>query len=314
MADLIATYVDWLVNRRGLAVSSVYGYERKLRQFERFVAPTPLGEIDEALVVRFLERGHNKATTQERDLIILRGFWRYWERKHMLPACPFEDVVTPKKAKLLPHPIRDELWVRWYEADHADPDVMGVLGCGFFLGLRRADIVGLRAEQITQGLHIEGLRRKGDREDALDVIGLTEVVAKKLPHLAPDKGERWLEWFASRMKRGGLLFDWHLVSRRDQGRLYAMADATNDPQWMYRRIDRWARHAHLPHFRPHDLRHAFVTNLLRAGLPIHVVSVLAAHENISTTMLYAKIGNADLRNFLAEADTTEPASRLERRM
>jgi hypothetical protein len=40
-----------------------------------------------------------------------------------------------------------------------------------------------------------------------------------------------------------------------------------------------------------------VTNLLRAGVPIHLVSVLANHSGIGVTMRYAKLGGQDLRDF-----------------
>jgi site-specific recombinase XerD len=44
---------------------------------------------------------------------------------------------------------------------------------------------------------------------------------------------------------------------------------------------------------PHKLRHSFVTHLLAAGVPIHVVQDLAGHRNISTTLGYTAVFDRD---------------------
>lgn len=51
-------------------------------------------------------------------------------------------------------------------------------------------------------------------------------------------------------------------------------------------------------FTPHALRHSFVTNLLRAGVPLHVVSRLAAHADVATTMRYARTTDDPLQDLL----------------
>ena len=50
---------------------------------------------------------------------------------------------------------------------------------------------------------------------------------------------------------------------------------------------------------PHALRHSFVTNLLRADVPLHVVASLAGHPDVSTTMRYAAIAVDPLADLLA---------------
>jgi integrase len=189
-------------------------------------------------------------------------------------------------------------------------DALLFVGCGYLLGLRRAEILRLHADHVTpRSLQIGGLERKGGGKDALDVPSLVEVVAVKLPHLLPDQGERWLDLFARRVRRGGPVFDWYRGSYRE-ARRYTITEGENDPQWCYRRIDRWARELGLPTYRPHDLRHGFCTNMLKAGLSLVVVSRLAAHSSVQTTMRYIATSSSDLRDFLA--DSSRPFE-LERR-
>jgi integrase/recombinase XerD len=46
---------------------------------------------------------------------------------------------------------------------------------------------------------------------------------------------------------------------------------------------------------PHDLRHCFATHLLESGVSIRHIQVLLGHKNISTTTIYAKVSNPQLK-------------------
>jgi integrase len=48
-------------------------------------------------------------------------------------------------------------------------------------------------------------------------------------------------------------------------------------------------------FRPHDLRHVFVTALFRRGVAGPTVQALAGHAHLTTPPRYARIARMDLR-------------------
>jgi site-specific recombinase XerD len=59
--------------------------------------------------------------------------------------------------------------------------------------------------------------------------------------------------------------------------------------------------AHVGPYTPHQLRHSFVTNLLRSGVPIHLVSRMANHSSTAITMRYVKAGASELREWMGTA-------------
>jgi len=60
-----------------------------------------------------------------------------------------------------------------------------------------------------------------------------------------------------------------------------------------RRVHERIRRASGIRFTLHGLRHSFVTELLRSGVPIHVAKELAGHTTITTTAGYLRVWDED---------------------
>jgi len=92
-----------------------------------------------------------------------------------------------------------------------------------------------------------------------------------------------------------------------------------DPVWLYPNgqpmSDHWLRDhvaaigraVGIEHLYPHRLRHTCATRLLNAGMDITRIQKLLGHEQISTTMIYARVQDATV-----EADYRRALSRIER--
>ena len=304
---LFDEYLEWSRSRKGNTALTVYQYGQKLRAFAGSIAPMSVvaaspEDLDE-WVQRTNKTGERNApATQAKDASLLREFYGYALRKGWVSVDPSVDLRTPKIRNQNPRPISDELWLSWYNAKHRDPDALLFTGLGYLVGLRRAEICAMDSRLVHRGsLVIEGLVRKGGKDDVLDVSMLVEAVAYGRPEVLPDQGKRFLDAFAQRVKDArGPLFVWRDSYREDLRRAENRTSVAADPQWCYARIKRWARQGFLDPYNPHDLRHSFVTNLLKAGLPIAVVSSVANHSSYGVTNRYAKLGQQDLRREVRE--------------
>lgn len=306
---LIEEFTRWQTERRGLTAGYAYQSRQKLVSLADWLGPASWAQLDEPLVERWAWRTRRSgqpgaASTIEKDLVVARSFYQWLARRGHVEHDPTAEVTHPKIRNKNPNPISDACWLEWYRrTTYVEDDCILFMGLGYLCGLRLAEILRLRDDHFLPSGQIVGLERKGGGDDVLDVTSLVAVIAQQLPMLLPDGGDRFLSLLWERVHGGGMIFDWRASARAQ--RIHALGEQENDPQWIYKRIKKWQRWANprpTELWRPHRLRHAFVTNLLRAGVPLHLVSVLSNHSNPSITMRYAKLGGQDLREFLRAQD------------
>lgn len=75
-------------------------------------------------------------------------------------------------------------------------------------------------------------------------------------------------------------------------------------------VSRWGREAGLGRFRPHRLRHAYATHMLRYGAPTVALMRLLGHQTLAMVTRYTQLVPEDLK---AELFRTHPRSRRRRR-
>ncbi len=199
-----------------------------------------------------------------------------------------ESFVTrkhPTVHNIQPRPIPDEQWRQWW--GHDLPDSLRVaLGLGFYGGLRRAEMVSLVVGQVTDEAILRFVR-KGGGEHTLPWADMRNALKKRLPHLVDED-----DLMLPALRR--------LRSRGDDAPLLAWASL--DPGEVNKRVRRWAERHDLPPFTPHQLRHSTATNLLRARVPLHLVTSLLNHSSPTITMRYVAAGASQLTEYLSNQE------------
>lgn len=270
-------YLTWLRDTRGRSPATLYGYSIALDMFLDFLEPRRLTDATLADLEAFVGRARGgraqgasgKAATRAREVSVLRGLYSFLVARGHVTANPALDLMAPRISNRHPKPIDDSVWRRLWGAD-LDVNERAAYGLGFFAGLRRSEIADLDCQHIRRH-RLVGFTRKGGGDDVMDLGELAGTFEELMPQLgaelflpALDKAEPPL-----------------VVSAIDLNRLMSERCITES----------------LPHLTPHQLRHSFVTNLLRAGVPMHIVTELANHSSPSVTWRYAKVGGGALREW-----------------
>jgi site-specific recombinase XerD len=298
---MVREYLAWQRDVRRRRAVTVYVYAGKLQAFLDWIDPTPIPQVSLTTLEAWLLRPRpgrgrgnpGKPATLATERAILSSLYKYVLGRGWAETNPTALLCAPSVRNEHPKPVEDGTWRKCWASDLAD-EARVVLGLGYFCGLRRAEIAALHGRHVrTHEQRLVGFPRKGGGDDVLDYGELVTVIADGLPNLLEGGRESFLRPFhdAVRRSEGGLILQWGCTSRAARAK-HQRPDSTNDPGLIYKRMAKWGCE-----FTPHQLRHSFVTNLLRAGVPIHLVSVLANHSSIATTMRYAKLGGQDLREW-----------------
>ena len=296
-------YERWMRDVRRMRGATIVVYGDTLNKLAQWLTDT--GQTIDTVTAESLEQFMSRPrrggitpapATQDRDRSAMQSFYKWACGRGLVLTNPTLDVGAPKVRNRKPKALDDDVWVRLWASEIA-PDDRVWLGMMCFAGLRRREVVGLRPEQVDckRGLLL-GLQRKGGHEDAVEFEQMTMLLGEGLPRLLPEP-ELWLrqvdELRRARMGERCLIpYDLPTTAKE-------RAMSSWDPEdvdmpsaaILNKQLTRLQRNADLPqasYFSPHALRHTCVTNLLRCGVPIEVVSDAVGHSNIDTTRRYVK--------------------------
>jgi len=284
---------------RNMRSASVKAYEDTLTKFALWEGSPPewdqvTAEHIEAFMGRLRRAGEvGQPATQERDRTIIAEFFKFMVAREQLADSPCWKVKPVPVHNRAPKAIPDGVWARLWSSELCDDDRLW-LGLGCFAGLRRREIVSLDPKQVDweRGMFVN-MERKGGKEEAVEYQEMACLIGEGLPRVLPDP-ERWLRIVTS-----------FAIMRHDERCLITMDAPTTaevrrnmsitdprvpDPGVINKRLAILLVRAGLAYntFSPHAMRHTCVTNLLRCGVPIEVVSDAVGHENIDTTRRYVK--------------------------
>lgn len=284
--ELIDRFLDALWAECGLSDNTLAAYGSDLKLFARWLGSTPLWEVDDTSIARFLASRYRAGIgnrTSARILSSLRRFYGYLLREGRIATDPTALIEAPHIGRVLPASLSET------DVDLllAAPDISDTLGLRdktmletlYATGLRVSELVGLKFSQLNLHQGCVRIFGKGDKERLVPV------------------GEEALEWLERYLagSRPGLLkgvqCEFLFVTRR-------AGAMTRQAFWYI--IRRYAKKAGIvKDISPHTLRHAFATHLLNHGADLRVVQLLLGHADLSTTQIYTHIARERLQELHA---------------
>ncbi len=278
-------YIDLKEFFSFLAVSRGLCDEAHAEDFDQKTIDLPFikkitgAEIYEFLYMLQQQKGC-KATTRNRKLSALRGFFHYMTVGiSALPADPTASVESAKNAKVLPKYLTEDQALAllqnvqsdFYERDYCILTLF--LNCGMRLQeLVKIDLQDLKTDTIL-------LHGKGNKQ--------------RYAYLTPACSDALQHYLRARSALGGIpdsdknaLF----LSKRTKRRL--------TPRRIQQIVERCLQSAGLSGkgFSPHKLRHTAATLMYQSGnADILELKEILGHSNVATTQIYTHIDTAQLR-------------------
>jgi integrase len=216
-------------------------------------------------------------STRRKRAYALKGFFDFLADHDVVEVSCALKLRGPGVQIGKPKPIPDDVWLAIWDQDMGMDDRV-LLGLGYYLGLRRHEMIAIAPSHFNLlTRRVKDFPRKGGKTNEVVYGGNLDIIARRLP------------WLAVRLDEFEADLATLVRSRATTGRLLALTEhiAVDNPSdsSINRRITALSARTRL-HVTPHQMRHSFGTNLLRAGVPAIVVADQMAHANLETTRGY----------------------------
>lgn len=256
-------FLDYLQNNLSYSPNTIYTYRLNLREalsFVDIVEEEGVWRID--LMPYRMQIHHLKKKSIYKKISIFKSFVNWLREEGEKIVLRNDEAI--KLPKTLPKPVPRTVLFEVLEV--CDMEEKMLLLIVYALGLRISEVANLKLESIQNGwVSIKG---KGDKIRQLPLLG---EVQKTL--------HAYLEIY------------------RPKEYLFEKSGQKLSVNQLRYRIEKIFKKRAL-HITPHQLRHAFATDLLEEGARITDVSALLGHASLETTQIYTRLSSsAKMKNY-----------------
>lgn len=224
--------------------------------------------------------------TKERNLVILRQYYKYAIKYKKASINPFEDVERPKTTKTT------DITTKSFKNSELN-DVLkainktNIFWKAFFTlaldsGARRGELVALKWNCVNIESRTISIKRSAYMQNG--EIRLKEPKGKKERTITVSNNTaKFLKSLQMEQKKVCLAsgISWNNENFVFQGKKGPLCPSSATHAWK-----RFIKNNRLPEKRLHDLRHTCATVLLENGIDVNTVRLRLGHADIKTTMLY----------------------------
>jgi integrase/recombinase XerD len=280
---LIGAFLNYGRVEKGLAANTTAAYSRDLARFASFAQKRgcSLSAVERDDIVEFLGSLYRlglDSRSVARNLVSLRGFFRFALSEEAISIDPTLNLESPKLRKSLPSYLRieevDRLLAQPNLATPGGVRDRALIELLYSTGLRVSEVVRLRVSDLDMRMGCLRCIGKGDKERLVPVgqkalAAVRQYLETSRPRLlhAPKPSPGAVpQLFVNRAGRPmGRISIWRILA--DYGRRAGIRT----------------------HLSPHKLRHSFATHLLERGADLRSVQLMLGHADISTTQIYTHV-------------------------
>lgn len=284
-------YLNYLRIERGLAANTITGYSKDLELFtiwlEALSPPQSPLVIHTNTIQDFLyQRSKSvKASTLNRCLASLRGFFGYLHFSKQREDNPMDLIDSPKTSRSLPEVLSvEEIDLLIAQIDLSKPQGernRSMLELLYGCGLRVSELIGLRLSDLffDEGfIRIEG---KGNKQRLVPIAPITQKYM-----------QIYINEIRAHQKIQPEATDVVYLNRRGKAltrvMVFIIVKDLTEKSGIKKKIS------------PHTFRHSFATHLLENGADLSAIQQMLGHEDITTTEIYTHLDTQYLEEALIQ--------------
>lgn len=272
----VSTFLQYLKYEKRYSPLTSLAYEKNLRDFFAYLLTTyAIEDIKQIkhLHIRSwlasLKEAKQTATTINRKQSVLRSFFKYAQTQNWILTNPISTLRSLRTPERIPIFLKDEETEFLFEELSFGEGFKGftdrlILELLYQTGMRRAELLALKEQQIEWSLHHVRVIGKGNKERLIPI-------SKYL--------ESQMQAYINEKKR---LFEnpntTFFILENGQN-LYA--------GYVYRLVKKHlSATTSLKKKSPHVMRHTFATQLLNNGANLQAIKDLLGHSSLASTQIY----------------------------
>ena len=290
MNEIIAEFVDYLLNTKNYSTHTATAYESDINDFLKFFARFNDGSVDLKDVAKcdtfsfrawMADRAKRELTHKStaRALSSLRTFYKWLARHKNIQNDSIDLISAPKVERKLSKAIETTDVSDMHDAiraiDSNEPWIAArdwalvvlIFGCG----LRISEALSLKNIDVRNNPDSLRIVGKGNKERIVPVLPAVNTAIEKYMKINP-------------------------YGNHDNDMLFRSVRGLPMSARMAEKVIENLRHyLQLPDYvTPHALRHTFATALLAGGADLRSLQELLGHSSLSTTQLYTKVNMAEI--------------------
>ena len=267
----IPRFISYLKDERRYSPHTANAYERDLYHFKSFIDDTTdegdVLKVDfhtiRSYVVHLMEEGFSPRSIN-RHISSLRAFYRYMLRHSYINKDPMTRQGNLKEASHVTVPysedeLKELLSHKLYEKDENGVRNRMIIEMFYTLGIRRAELIGIKKDDIDLSSSTIKIYGKGAKER---IIPLPPPLKKSLHDYLSSQYTGGVYLFEEKEKKLPETLVYRIIN-------HYLGLVTNKTKKS-----------------PHVLRHSFATHMIENGADISSVKELLGHSSLVSTQVY----------------------------
>jgi integrase/recombinase XerC len=228
-------------------------------------------------------KGKQSARTANLKLSALNSYFKFLLREGAISSNPMQKVVRPKMNKRLPVFFESDSINKMLDHDVSDENFVTqrnylIVELLYVSGIRRAELISLKANNIFFKEHTMRVTGKGDKQ-------------REIP-LVPDIMNK-LKKYISLLEETYPAAEYLFVT--EKGKKFYPSAVNDIVQTVL------AKEGFSGKKSPHTLRHSFATHLLNNGADLNSIKEILGHANLAATQVYTHNSFEQLKKVYKQA-------------